>query len=148
MRVNVSLFRASARVVGPDGRVWEIYQYRLTLANRGMADGGPFADGTDGYSASAIGADAELAIGVIDAVVWLLGTVVRAIFMLVWDLPRSALAAHRSDEWTVELVTWFPREERRKWITHGDQRAFVVAELKDQLLRGELPRPMRATPVD
>jgi hypothetical protein len=61
------------------------------------------------------------------------------------DLPRAALASLRSDEWTVEAVTWAPHRTAYTWLTTGEYRGHVLAQVEGQLARGEVPTPRHAT---
>jgi hypothetical protein len=135
----VSVFRPAARVTSPDGRAWEIYVYRLRLPHRGdtfdpgLAEGG--AVGPVGGSV----VDMQLALGLVDAVLWLLGLVPRLLLRVLWDVPRARLHALRTDEWTVEAVTWYPVHVSYTWTIGRVRRDAAVREVARQLRRGQIP---------
>jgi len=61
------------------------------------------------------------------------------------DIPRSAVRALGTDDWTIEAVTWVPRRESYTWRTTSEFRGHVLAQVEGQLARGEVPRPRHAT---
>ena len=69
---------------------------------------------------------------------WVVATVL-------WDLPRAALDALRSSEWTIEAVTWQPHRTSYTWRTTREFRGHVLAQIEGQLARGEAPTPRHAT---
>jgi hypothetical protein len=101
----VSHFRAVARTTAPDGRLWEIYRYRVQRPPRGAR---------------------------------------RRLAYLFVDLPRAAVRALGSDEWTIEAVSWAPYPIRDRWRTNREFRGQVLASIEGQLARGELPTPRNA----
>lgn len=142
----MSVFRPAARVTGPDGREWELYAYRLRLNERETFDPGLAPDDAVGITLwGAPAAEAEAALGIVDAVLWLLGLVPRLLVRLLWDLPRAGIRALGSDEWTIEAITWQPHRTSYTWTTSGELRDHVLAQVEGQLARGEVPRPRRAT---
>lgn len=60
-------------------------------------------------------------------------------------LPSAAVRALRTDEWTVEAVTWQPHRTSYAWRTTGEFRGHVLAQVEGQLARGEVPAPRHAT---
>ena len=130
----MSVFRPSARVTGPDGSEWELYAYRLQLPRRRAYDPG--------------GSDFEALRGPLpnpfDALLWLVGNTGLLALRLLWDVPRAAVAALRSDEWTIEAVTWTPRRTSLGWRTTREYRGHVLAQVEGQLARGETPKPHHA----
>jgi len=61
------------------------------------------------------------------------------------ELPRAAFAARRSDEWTIEAVTWVPRRTSYTWKTTGEYRGNVIAQVEAGVAAGGIPRPRYAT---
>jgi hypothetical protein len=101
----VSHFRPVARATAPDGRLWEIYRYRVRRPPRGGR---------------------------------------RRLAYLFADLPRAAVRDLRSDEWTIEAVSWAPYPIREQWTTSREYRGQVLASIEGQLARGETPMPRNA----
>jgi hypothetical protein len=54
------------------------------------------------------------------------------------------LFARRSDDWTVEAVSWAPYEIRLSWSISTDRKGQVLAQVEGQLARGERPMPRNA----
>jgi hypothetical protein len=81
----------------------------------------------------------EAGLDVLDAILWLLGLIPRLLVRLLWDLPRAGIAALASDSCTVEAVTWYPVRTSYKWITPRAHRREVVAEVRRQIVAGQLP---------
>jgi hypothetical protein len=129
-------FRPAARTVSPEGRRWEIYAYKLDLPARGTPD--PSSVGVfPGYRA-------EAASDVLDGFLYLLAFLPRLLLRLCVDLPVAALRAARSDEWTIEAVSWAPYPTGHKWSTTREFRGQVLAQVEGSLARGETPRPRNA----
>ena len=116
----MSVFRPSARVTGPDGSEWELYAYRIQRPRRRPLPHRP-------------GARRRL-----------LGDTRALLVRLLWDVPRAALAAVGSDDWTIEAVTWTPRRTSLGWRTTREYRGHVLAQVEGQLARGETPKPHHA----
>ncbi|MHB8471167.1 MAG: hypothetical protein ACYDCH_15660 [Gaiellaceae bacterium] len=60
------------------------------------------------------------------------------------ELVAEAARALRADEWTIEAVSWLPRQERYRWTTTGEHRGQVLAQVEGGLTRGDVPRPRNA----
>jgi hypothetical protein len=105
----VSVFRPSARVSSPDGRIWEIYAYKIRVRDRGR--------------------------GRTRRVVHIVRLVVRAL-----ELGVAAVRSLRSDEWTVEAVTFLPHHESYAWSTTREFKGQVLAQVEGHLARGDLPQ--------
>jgi len=123
------------RVSSPDGREWEIYAYKLELGDRGEwdTDVGPADD-------VPVPACAELAI--VNAVVWLVTLVPRLLVRLV-EVAVAAARAVRSDEWTIEAITFMPQKQSFAWKTSGEHRGQVLAQVEGSLARGHVPQQLR-----
>jgi hypothetical protein len=133
----VSVFRPSARVVDPDGREWELYAFRIQLPRRRRDDPGLEGDVGDVRVAAAA--------GLLDGALWAVGGLLRLLELVLWDVPRAALRARGSDEWTIEAVTWEPHRTAYAWRTTREYRGHVLAQVEGQLARGEVPTPRHAT---
>jgi hypothetical protein len=133
----VSVFRPSARTTAPDGREWEIYAYKVKLRDRAELEPA-FADTPVPAVPIAVG------FMLLDAVLWFLGLIPRALVRLV-DAAVAGMRALRSDEWTIEAVSFAPRAESIKWTTTREFRGQVLAQVEGGLARGENPRPRNAT---
>lgn len=131
------MFRPAVRVTAPDGREWELYAYRIVLPQP------PLRDRDDVVGS----ADLRLQVlaGAFDGALWLVGRVGRLLALLVWHVPRAALRALGSDEWTIEAVTWQPHRTAYTWRTTREFRGHVLAQVEGQLARGETPTPRHAT---
>ena len=73
------------------------------------------------------------------------GRIARAFRRALVDTPRAVLAARRSDEWTIEAVSWVPRRTTVTWKTTGEYRGNVLAQVEAGIAGGEIPRPRYAT---
>lgn len=129
----MSVFRPAARVTAPDGREWEIYASKLVLRPRA-----PHADSTLEYSPSA-------EVRALGGLEWLLGGLVRLLVRVLVDVPVAAVRSLRSDEWTIEAVTFDPHRRSCVWTTTREFRGQVLAQVEGGLARGESPRPRNAT---
>ena len=107
----MSIFRPSARVRSPDGREWEIYAYKVRL--RAATDAG--------------------------------GRRERFLVRLVLLVPRAlirlghALEPLRSDEWTIDAVTFYPQQTVYTWTTTSEHKGQVLAQVEGHLARGDVP---------
>jgi hypothetical protein len=70
---------------------------------------------------------------------------VRWLVRAVVDVPRAAREARRSDDWTIEAISWLPRETRYTWRTTTEYRGNVLAQIEAGIAAGEIPRPRFAT---
>jgi hypothetical protein len=122
--------------VSPDGRRWEIYAYKLELRARGTPDPAPVGV-FPGYQA-------EVASDLLDGILYLLAFIPRLLKRVCIDLPIAALRAARSDEWTIEAVSWAPYPTGHRWSTTREYRGQVLAQVEGGLARGETPRPRNA----
>jgi hypothetical protein len=75
-------------------------------------------------------------------ILWLVALVPRALLRLA-DVARAAVASIRSDEWTVEAVTWLPQETRYTWTTTREHKGQVLAQVEGSLARGDVPLHLR-----
>lgn len=132
----MSSFRPSARVTTPDGTEWELYAYRLQLPPPRLRD----PDGPGGSFDQRADAVAD----VLDGVAYLTGAFFRLLALLLWRLPRAAIRALGSDEWTIEAVTWASHRTSLTWRTTSEYRGHVLAQVEGQLARGETPKPQHA----
>ena len=57
-----------------------------------------------------------------------------------WDASAAAVRSLRSDEWTIEAITWVPRRTTYTWTTTREYRDHVLAQVEGQLARGDVPR--------
>jgi hypothetical protein len=128
----VSVFRPAARVTGPDGREWEIYAYKIKVRDREPWD----------VDDPVTTAPAEALFWLLEAIVWLVALVPRALLRLA-DVARAAVVSIRSDEWTVEAVTWLPQETRYTWTTTREHKGQVLAQVEGSLARGDVPLHLR-----
>jgi hypothetical protein len=133
----VSVFRPAVRLRAPDGRDWELYCYRIQLPNRRREE--------LGFDPDLPNARGQIVGALLDGVFWLVGRVLRLLELLLWDVPRAALQAFRSDEWTIEAITWQPHRTSYTWRTTGEFRGNVLAQVEGQLARGERPHARHAT---
>jgi len=127
----VSVFRPTRRATSPDGREWEIYAFRLRLPERGPQPDAPLEHRDD-------------AAQVLGGVLWLLGGGLRLLRRLLLDLPPAAVRALRSDELTVEAISWAPYRQSYAWSTTREYRGQVLAQVEGGLARGDVPRPRNA----
>ena len=132
----MSSFRPSARTTGPDGRDWEIYAYKVRLPDRRQPD-----PDTDAWEIPSRGGWLQTPI---DGVAYILSWVPRLLLRALWDLPIAAARALRSDEWTIEAVSWAPYPVRHRWTVASAYKGQVLASVEGQLARGEHPRPRNA----
>ena len=57
----------------------------------------------------------------------------------VWRAVLAAWRAARSDDWTVDAVTYLPRETVYTWTTTTEHKGQVLAQVEGHLARGDLP---------
>jgi hypothetical protein len=111
----------------PNGRGWEIYAFRISLPERSAGDSPLEYHG--------------VAMQMVGGIMWLVrGAGVLLVRMLV-DLPIAAMRATRSDEWTIEAVSWAPSRHRYTWKTTREHRGQVLAQVEGGIARGEIPKP-------
>ena len=123
------------RLRSPDGREWEIYEYRLDVGGRDEWDTDIVSDDV-GFQPAA----AELA--VVNAVAWLVMLIPRLLVRLV-DTGIAAIRAVRSDEWAIEAITFTPHRESYGWRTTSEHRGQVLAQVEGSLARGDVPQQLR-----
>jgi hypothetical protein len=111
----VSVFRPAVRVHAPDGREWEIYAYKIAVGER-----------DDG--------NAELVRK---------KRFVRRVLDVLRDVPVAAVRALRSDEWTIEAITFMPQRQSYVWRTTREYRGQVLAQVEGNLARGYVPQQLR-----
>jgi hypothetical protein len=129
----VSVFRPSTRATSPDGREWEIYAYKIQVRDRPEWDTeavDPLAGGVGGARAGFM---------LLNLVVDLVLLVPRGLARL-FDVTVAALLSLRSDEWTIEAVTWLPQKHSYAWTTTREYRGQVLAQVEGSLTRGDVPR--------
>ncbi|MDX6485617.1 MAG: hypothetical protein QOF43_770, partial [Gaiellaceae bacterium] len=85
---------------------------------------------------------AEAGFALLNAIVWLVMLVPRLLVRLV-DVGVAALRAVRSDEWTVEAITWVPQKQSYAWSTTSEHRGQVLAQVEGSLARGDVPIHLR-----
>lgn len=143
----MSIFRPSARVIGPGGEKWEVYAYRFRFRQRGATyDPGLASDDPVGITAPTVAiTEFEAGLGILDAVVWAIALIPRLLVRILWDLPWGSIHALKSNTWTVEAISWHPHRVSHTWTTDAAHHREVVAQVKDHLARGEQPRPFAAT---
>lgn len=129
----MSIFRPAARVTGPNGQAWEIYAYKLKVRGRDDPEGLDVQSGSFGYSRFGS------VVGLVDVVLFLLQLVPRALVHL-YDAAVAGLRASRSDEWTIDAVTYLPHETVYSWTTTTEHKGQVLAQVEGHLARGDLPQ--------
>ena len=132
----MSVFRPSVRLRDPDGRDWEIYEYKLEVGGRAEWD----TDVADIGIAPAGPGAAEVA--VVNAVVWLVMLIPRLAVRLV-DVAVAGVRAALSDEWTIEAITFMPQRQSYVWRTTAEYRGQVLAQVEGSLARGHVPQQLR-----
>jgi hypothetical protein len=126
----MSVFRPAVRFRGGDGRDWEIYAYKIRVAER------PGADGPDDPWSASPGEDV---IWVAGGLVWLVMLVPRLLLRAA-DVAVAAARAAWSDAWTVDAVTYQPRETVLSWTTTSEHKGQVIAQIEGHLARGDIPQ--------
>jgi hypothetical protein len=117
-------------VTSPDGREWEIYAYKVTLRDR---------DDPEELLPPVAGARAEAVWALVDALFWIVLLLPRLLLRLV-DTARAAIAAARSDEWTIEAVAFLPQPTAYTWTTTSEYKGQVLAQVEGHLARGDVPQ--------
>jgi hypothetical protein len=126
----VSVFRPAAKVTSPDGREWEIYAYKIKVGD--LDDFGPTED-------DVVQGQADLTL--LSGLVVLLVNVLLLIPRLVvrcGQVAVGALRSVRSDEWTVDAVTFMPRHVVYTWTTTSEYKGQVLAQVEGYLARGDI----------
>ena len=72
----------------------------------------------------------------------------RFLHRLCIELPVAAVRASKSDEWTIEAVSWAPYPIGHKWSTTREFRGQVLAHVEGGLARGDTPRPRNARALE
>jgi hypothetical protein len=121
----VTVFRPSARVTSPDGRDWEIYAYKVKLRDLddfGLEEDDVFA-GRDG------------------PLVFLVNLVllIPRLFIRLGQAAVGGLEAIRSDEWTIDAITFYPQQIVYTWTTTSEHKGQVLAQVEGHLARGDIP---------
>jgi hypothetical protein len=125
----MTVFRPAAKVTAPDGREWEIYAFKIKVRERDE-----MWDVEDPLTRT----PAESVFWLFEAVVWFLLLIPHALMRL-YDIASGAARSVRSDEWTVEAVSWVPSETRFAWTTTTEFKGQVLAQVEGHLARGDLP---------
>ena len=125
----MSVFRPSARATSPDGREWEIYAYKIQLDERGPLPGVWADDYPEVAVANVVSAGSTVVHGFL-----------RALQRAFVDIPVAAVRSVRSDEWTIEAVSWMPRRTVYRWTTTREFRGQVLAQVEGHLTRGDVPQ--------
>ena len=125
----MSIFRASARVHSPDGREWELYAYKLKVRDR---------DDPEGLDVPAGSARATGLFLLADIVPFVVQLIPRALLRIV-DAALAGVRAARTDEWTIDAVTYLPHETVYTWSTTREHKGQVLAQVEGHLARGDVP---------
>ena len=64
----------------------------------------------------------------------------RRVFKRLFGLVAEAVRSLRSDEWTIEAITWLPQKRTYTWTTTREFRGQVLAQVEGHLTRGDLPQ--------
>jgi hypothetical protein len=131
----VSVFRPTVRLTAPDGREWELYAYKLEVGGRAEWD-------TDVADADVQAGPAAAELAILNALVWLVTLVPRLLARLL-DACVAAVRAARSDDWTIEAITFMPQKQSYVWKTTGEFRGQVLAQVEGSLARGNVPQQLR-----
>ena len=131
----MSVFRPSVRLTAPDGREWEIYAYKLDVAGRAESD-------TDVVNADVPVGPAAAELAIVNGLVWLVMLLPRLLARLL-DAGAAAIRAARSDDWTIEAITFMPQKQSYVWKTTGEYRGQVLAQVEGSLARGHVPQQLR-----
>ena len=60
------------------------------------------------------------------------------------DVPAATIRAFRSDEWTIQALSYAPYPLEETWTTTREFRDQVLAQVEGGIARGESPRPRNA----
>jgi hypothetical protein len=128
----MSIFRPSARVTSPDGREWEIYAYKLKVRDR---------DDPEGLDDLRTGRDWNFdgLVALADIVLFVVQLVPRLLARL-FGAATAGIRAARSDEWTIDAVTYLPHETVYSWTTTREHKGQVLAQVEGHLARGDVPQ--------
>ena len=72
----------------------------------------------------------------------------RFLHRLCIELPVAVVRARKSDEWTIEAVSWAPYPIGHKWSTTREVRGQVLAQVESGLAQGDTPRPRNAQVIE
>jgi hypothetical protein len=64
----------------------------------------------------------------------------RRVFRQLYALTVEAVRSLRSDEWTIEAITWLPQKHTYRWTTTREFRGQVLAQAEGHLARGDVPQ--------
>jgi hypothetical protein len=74
----------------------------------------------------------------------LVSALFRGLVRLLVDIPLAGIRALRSDEWTIEAISWAPFRTSYTWTTTREYRGQVLAQVEGGIARGEKPQPRNA----
>jgi hypothetical protein len=60
-----------------------------------------------------------------------------------WAAVAGAVRALRSDEWTIEAITFMPQRQSYRWRTTSEYRGQVLAQVEGSLANGGPPTNLR-----
>ena len=64
----------------------------------------------------------------------------RRVIQRLRALAVEAVRSLRSDEWTIEAITWLPQKHTYTWTTTREFRGQVLAQVEGHLTRGDVPQ--------
>jgi hypothetical protein len=131
----VSVFRPAVRLTAPDGREWEIYAYRIAVGGRAEWD-------TDVVDVNGLYNPGAAGFALLNAMMWIVMLVPRLLVRL-FDAGVAALHALRSDQWTIEAITFMPQRQSYVWRTTSEYRGQVLAQVEGNLASGHVPQRLR-----
>ena len=131
----MSVFRPSARVTAPDGREWEIYAYKIKVRERDYDDD-PLGDPPTMFGTFVL--DWALLSLIVDALL----LIPRGLLRL-GAIVAAAVRSVRSDEWTIDAITYLPHQTVYTWTTTREHKGQVVAQVQGHLQRGDIPVRLR-----
>lgn len=124
----MTVFRPSACVTSQDGRDWEIYAYKIRVRDRETWD---LDDPVTMTPAESVG-------WALSGLVWIVMLVPHLLLRLC-DVAVGAVRTMRSDEWTIDAVTYMPPQTVYTWTTTGEYKGQVLAQVEGHLARGSVP---------
>ena len=123
----MSVFRAAAKVTGPDGREWEIYAYKIRVGDLDDFD----VTEDDVYFQGRL----LPLIFVVNLFLLIPRLLIRAA-----QVAAGALRTIGSDAWTIDAVSYLPQPTVYTWTTTSEYKGQVLAQVEGNLARGDIPQ--------
>lgn len=90
------------------------------------------------------GSSASIVWLILEIPVFLVSAILVPAVLFILRLPAALVRSRRSKVWSIEAVTWWPREQRLRWSTPRDQHVRVLQEIAAGISEGHIVQPAGA----